>query len=103
MSIKTRVLKENIQAVRELRQHPGWTHMRAIMEHEMRQGVSALCNNANMDEKEMHFRRGALWAAEKMINLPENIELRLRNDLLIEESMPATAGEIMSATADNQE
>lgn len=101
--MKTRILREHIKVIEELRQHPGWTYMRSIMEHEMKQGVSALCSSANMPETEMHFRRGALWAAEKMINLPENLELRLRNDLLIEESMPATAGTQPSATADTKE
>jgi hypothetical protein len=95
--------EEIIRAIAEVRQHPGWEHMRRIMQEEIQQATQALCSKSAMPNDELHFRRGALWAALKMVALPENIELRLRNDILIEKSMPATAGETLSATADTKE
>ena len=36
-----------------------------------------MADNAAMLVEEMHFRRGSIWAAKQLLELPEKLELHL--------------------------
>jgi hypothetical protein len=42
-----------------------------------------------MPLEEVHFRRGAIWAARKFIELPSQIKSILDNDILMDAAMKA--------------
>lgn len=40
---------------------------------------------------EIHFRRGAMWAARKFLELPNQVEAILKNELLMDAALKAEA------------
>lgn len=53
------------------------------MRSEMVEAAFAMANAAALTESEMHFRRGAMWAAGRLIELPDRLSLRLQNEIAL--------------------
>jgi|GEM_PF-1591955 len=77
----------------------GWAILTETMRNEMVLAASQIAENRKMDLDEVNFRRGAIWAAQQLLNMPELMLARLEGDILIAASKealkptPAKAGE----------
>jgi hypothetical protein len=46
-----------------------------------------MARKADMTQQQMDFQRGAIWAAEQLLNLPSKLIVKLEGDLTLENTM----------------
>lgn len=93
---------EALKVLAQLQQSKGWAYIRETMEQEILRAAHDLAKRPVMSVDEIHFRRGAMWAATLLVDLPQRLQSQLENELLLRgETTPATAGSL-SATADKR-
>ena len=73
-----------LKGVETLRASRGWTYLREVMEQEIVSAAMGMANNANMSVEEMHFRRGSIWAAKQLLELPDKLQLHLESQIKLE-------------------
>tara|TARA_Y100000389_G_scaffold185083_1_gene204137 strand:+ start:442 stop:642 length:201 start_codon:yes stop_codon:yes gene_type:complete len=56
------------------------------MKDEILQLALLMSRKADMTQQQMDFQRGAIWAAEQLLNLPERLVQQMQGDLALEES-----------------
>jgi hypothetical protein len=66
-----------IKAINGLTKSQGWNVLREIMEEEILQAAMQIAENSNMTLDEINFRRGSIWAAKTMLDLPERLRMKL--------------------------
>jgi hypothetical protein len=66
-----------IKAIDGLTKSQGWNVLREIMEEEILQAAMQIAENSNMTLDEINFRRGSIWAAKTMLDLPERLRMKL--------------------------
>jgi hypothetical protein len=66
-----------IKAIDGLTKSQGWNVLREIMEEEILQAAMQIADNSNMTLDEINFRRGSIWAAKTMLDLPERLRMKL--------------------------
>jgi len=66
-----------IKAIDGLTKSQGWNVLREIMEAEILQAAMQIAENSNMTLDEINFRRGSIWAAKTMLDLPERLRMKL--------------------------
>ena len=80
------VAKTNLRAVLALRKSRGWTYIKEVMEKEI---VTAALNlggaGTHMPESEMHYRRGAIFAAKQLMEMPDKLVLHLESEAALED------------------
>ena len=81
--------KEAHNQLVELIAHPGWNYLKAVMQNEIVTAAFQLAEPKPITDKEMDFKRGALWAARKLIELPERQKQVLENEMLLEAAKDA--------------
>lgn len=79
--------RELLTSVKEMKDSKGWAACADIMRDEITQAAYQMADNPRMPVDEMHFRRGAIWAARKLLELPEAIVARLENELTLENAL----------------
>jgi hypothetical protein len=95
--------KDALKAVQELEASAGWAYAKQAMQDDILRAAYNIAESPNMTLEEINFRRGAMWAARRLLELPVALRLRLENDVLMEAAMskeapgstiepPATAG-----------
>ena len=72
-----------IAALDALKKSKGWQIIEQTMRDEVVAAALAIAQNPTMTEKEVDFRRGAIWAANQLLNLPSNLQRRLQTDQLL--------------------
>lgn len=71
-----------------------WAYMREIMEKEIVIAAKGMGGNPTMTIEEIHFRRGSIWTAEQLLEMPEKLLSRLETDLVLQAATsPAKAGQ----------
>ena len=75
--------KEAHKAITQLTQSKGWEYLHDVMRREITEAALAMANAAAMTESEMHFRRGAMWAAVRLVELPDRLLLKLQNEVAL--------------------
>lgn len=84
--------QDALKALEELTNSKGWHYLREIMKAELTEAAMAMANAHNPTEQDMHFRRGAMWAAVRLIELPDRLSLRLQNEIALSTSAKAEKG-----------
>ena len=74
--------KEQLRAVDALVKH--WHVAEALLKEDVMRAALSLGGNPTMTEAEMHFRRGAIWAAQNMLSLPAKLKLAADNQQAME-------------------
>jgi hypothetical protein len=67
-----------LKALDDLEASKGWTILRSTMEREVVQAAMAIAQSPQMPLDEINFRRGAIWAAQQLLDLPTRLRLRLQ-------------------------
>jgi hypothetical protein len=83
--------EQAIKALESLKNSKGWGYITQVMEREILAAAMQLSDNPNMSEKETDYRRGAMWADKKLLNLPDALIAQNENQILLTSS--AKAGE----------
>lgn len=78
--------KRKIKDIIELSESKGWSHVNEVMRDEILQLALMIARNKEMSAQEIDFNRGAIWAAEQMLNLPERLIRKLEGELSLEEA-----------------
>ncbi len=81
MNVKTKI--KNLIALSESN---GWAEVNEIMKDEILQLALQMARSKEMSQQEMDFNRGAIWAAEQMLNLPTRLIHKLEGDLSLDET-----------------
>jgi len=76
--------KQKYEELEKLLKTQGWTILQEEMRKSILQAAYQLAERSDMPVEEMHFRRGAMWAAKKFLDLPEAVKALLNNDILME-------------------
>ncbi len=76
--------KTALQALEQLEKNRGWSYIRTIMELKIVDAAMNIAKRPNMSMEEFHYRRGAIWAAERLIELPNRLRFGLQNKLALD-------------------
>ena len=68
-----------------LQKSDGWKIVNEIMKDEILQLALLMARSKEMSQQEMDFNRGAIWAAEQMLNLPVKIIHKLEGEIALED------------------
>lgn len=79
-------IKRKIKDIIALAESDGWRHVNEVMEKEILQLALNMARSTEMTQQQMDFQRGAIWAAEQLLNLPEKLVRKLEGDLSLEEA-----------------
>lgn len=80
-------LKRKIKTITALAEHDGWRIVHEVMEKEILQLALSMARTTDMTQQQMDFQRGAIWAAEQLLNLPDRLIQKLEGELSLEEAM----------------
>lgn len=81
--------KEEARVLEELLSSNGWGVLQRKMQDEILTAAYQLADNKQLSVDEINFRRGAMWAARRMIELPTNMKMLIDNELLMEAATEA--------------
>lgn len=70
-------------SISSLERSKGWQVLHEIMEKEVLAAAMAIAETANMTSEEVNFRRGSIWAAKALLDLPARIKLQLENEVAL--------------------
>mgnify|MGYP007047387769 CR=1 FL=1 len=79
-------VKRTIKEIIELAESKGWAHVNEVMKDEILQLALMIARQKEMTAQEIDFNRGAIWAAEQLLNLPEKLIRKLEGDLSLDEA-----------------
>lgn len=69
-----------LKAVKELQKSTGWQIMVEVMRDEILASAMSIAESAKMDVDEINFRRGSIWAAKQLLDMPIRLEVRLESE-----------------------
>jgi hypothetical protein len=69
--------KSKIKAINDLTSSKGWLIIQEVMQDEILQAAMAIAETPSMPLDEINFRRGSIWAAKTMLELPERLRMKL--------------------------
>lgn len=82
---------EEKRILEELMASSGWKLLETKMRDEIVAAAFAMAENKQLTVDEMNFRRGAMWAARRVTELPTNMKTLIDNDLLMDAAMAVEA------------
>ena len=78
---------EQKRKVQELLKSDGWGIIQQKMQEEILSAAYQMAENKMLTIDEINFRRGAMFAARRlMVELPKNLDMLLDNEILMESS-----------------
>jgi hypothetical protein len=72
-----------IKAIDGLTKSQGWRVLREVMEQEILQAAMQIAETPSMPLDEINFRRGSIWAAKTMLELPERLRMKLEAEAVL--------------------
>ena len=91
-------IKSKVKDIIELAESKGLSHVNEVMREEILTLALAMARTQEMTQQQMDFQRGAIWAAEQLLNMPERLIHKLEGELSLEE---ATSRQGRSERKDN--
>jgi hypothetical protein len=79
------------QALETLLSSEGWAVLNEQMNAAILQAAFQLVDQQNMTLDEIHYRRGAMWAARQFLNMPSQIKQIMDGELLMDAAMKQAA------------
>ena len=74
----------SLNAIETLEKSKGWTVMRKLMEEEMYSSAMAIAECPTMSLDEINFRRGSIFAAKALLDLPARLKSKLSAEIALE-------------------
>ena len=75
--------KASLNAIDALEKSKGWTVMRKVMEEEIVSSAMAIAESPTMSLDEINFRRGSIFAAKALLDLPTRLRSKLHAEIAI--------------------
>jgi len=72
-----------LKAVDNLLNSKGWTVVMEIMHEEILASAMSIAETPSMELDEINFRRGSIWAAKQMLELPVRLRQKLEGDVAL--------------------
>jgi len=72
-----------LKAVDALMNSKGWNVVLEIMHEEILASAMAIAETPNMELEEINFRRGSIWAAKRMLELPVRLRQKLEAEVTL--------------------
>tara|TARA_B100000287_G_scaffold399358_1_gene417555 strand:- start:32633 stop:32956 length:324 start_codon:yes stop_codon:yes gene_type:complete len=94
-------IKESLALVKNLKKNDGWKYLSKLMKDEILQAAYNLSNDPKMSVDEINWRRGALWASRKLVEMPDVLEIKLKNDLAFATLDETEKDKVTGASAPN--
>lgn len=76
-------LEQDLKAIDEMRNSRGWAIINDAMKDDIFKAACYISDNGNLPIEEIHFRRGALWAARILLDVPDKIYQMTLNDAMM--------------------
>ena len=84
MDSTVRETKEKLALIKRLKKDDAWKFLQQIMKEEILTAAYNLSSDPKTSVDELNWRRGALWASKKLIEMPSVLEVKLENDLMMQ-------------------
>ena len=100
--------RQGLKLVKELKESDGWKYLETVMQTEIIQASCAISDVILLALEVYQYRRGAIWAARKLVELPDALQRKLEDEVRMEAlqdedgnivGMDASASEKKTATA----
>jgi hypothetical protein len=75
--------KTQLDSVTQLFKSKGWQVIDDVMKEEIVSSAMSIADNPNMTLDEINFRRGSIWAAKRLLELPERLSIKLQSDIAL--------------------
>lgn len=85
--------KRDLDELRKLVGSRGWAYLEEVMKREVVMAAMQIADSPAMPLDEINFRRGAIWAAKQLLEMPNRLLLRLENELVMEKATKAEPSE----------
>jgi len=72
-----------LKAVDNLLNSKGWAIVLEIMHDEILTSAMSIAETPSMELEEINFRRGSIWAAKQMLELPVRLRQKLEGDVAL--------------------
>lgn len=79
-------LKSQIKSLIDMSESNGWATVNKVMKDEILELALMMARSKEMSQQEMDFNRGAIWAAEQMLNLPSRLIHKLEGEISFDEA-----------------
>lgn len=76
--------KAKLKAIDDLMKSKGWQVLNQIMKDEIVSSAMSIADNASMDLQEINFRRGSIWAAKQMLDMPVRLRQNLEAEIALD-------------------
>ena len=78
--------RQAIKLLDQLMDSDGWQYLVGIMNDEILQTAYSLSDHPETSVRNLDFKRGAMWAGRRMVEMPERLKTKLENELFLEEA-----------------
>lgn len=78
--------RQAIDKLTSLKKSDGWKIVATVMDEETLNAAIQLSEFRDLPLEEIHFRRGAMWAARQLRDMPEKLIMKYENDLALDEA-----------------
>lgn len=75
--------KAELSAIEALEKSKGWIVLRKVMEDEIVSAAMAIAENPNMSLDEINFRRGSIFAAKALLDMPTRLKSKLYGEVAL--------------------
>ena len=75
--------KAELSAIEALEKSKGWIVLRKVMEDEIVLAAMAIAENPNMSLDEINFRRGSIFAAKALLDMPTRLKSKLYGEVAL--------------------
>jgi hypothetical protein len=75
--------KSQLAAIEALEKSKGWAVLRKVMEDEIVSAAMAIAENPNMSLDEINFRRGSIFAAKALVDIPTRLKSKLYGEVAL--------------------
>ncbi len=75
--------KSELKLILDLEKSDAWQYLTKIMQDEIVQAAMQMGEDASMTFDEVNFRRGAIWAANRMLEMPNRIKAKLEAEIAL--------------------
>ena len=79
-------LKSQIKSLIDMSESNSWATVNKVMKDEILELALMMARSKEMSQQEMDFNRGAIWAAEQMLNLPSRLIHKLEGEISFDEA-----------------
>ncbi len=84
-------IKTDLKDLIELSESKGWAKINKVMQDEILTLALSMARSPDMTQQQMDFQRGAIWAAEQLLNVPERLIHKLQGELALEDATYTSA------------